>query len=97
MLSNVGRLLRQRLALPLPGSEAHYKMANADRRINLSRFKIPDNPRRSAVLIMLYETDQGIKFPLITNGKLIKFAICLIFIFVAQNISNVSIMSLLLL
>ena len=67
MLSKISRLLRQRLSLPLPGSEAHYKMANADRRINLSRFKIPENPRRSAVMIMLYETDQGIKFPLIVR------------------------------
>ncbi len=53
--------------MPLPGSEAHHKMANADRRINLSRLKIPENPRHSAVLIMLYETDQGIKFPLIVR------------------------------
>ncbi len=67
MLSKISRLLRQRLSLPLPGSEAHYKMANADRRINLARFKIPDNPRRGAVLIMLYETNHTIKFPLIVR------------------------------
>ena len=67
MLSEVSRSLRQRLSLPLPGPEAHYKMANAERRINPARFKIPDNPRRGAVLIMLYETDNLIRFPLIVR------------------------------
>lgn len=67
MLSEVSKSLKQRLSLPLPGQEAHYKMANAERRINLSRLKVPENPRHSAVLIMLYESDHKIKFPLIVR------------------------------
>ncbi len=67
MLTEITKSLRQRLSLPLPGQEAHFKMANAERRLNHSRFKIPDNPRRSAVLIMLYELENKIKFPLIVR------------------------------
>ncbi len=67
MLAEISKTLRQRLSLPLPGSEAHNKMANAERRINNARFKIPDHPRKSAVLIMLYETDNIIRFPLIVR------------------------------
>ena len=67
MLSEVSRSLRHRLSLPLPGTEAQYKMANAERRINLSRSKIPPNPKHSAVLIMLYESGRTIKFPLIVR------------------------------
>ncbi len=67
MLNELGKSLRQRLSLPLPGEEAQYKMANAERRINLARYKIPGNPRESAVLILLYEKDNSVKFPLIVR------------------------------
>ena len=65
MLSEISKSLRQRLSLPLPGQEAQYKMANAERRMNLSRVKIPVNPNQSAVLILLYQKNKSIKFPLI--------------------------------
>ena len=67
MLSEISRSLRQRLSLPLPGEEAQFKMAHAERRLFNSRFKIPENPRRSAVLIMLYEKNDVLKFPLIVR------------------------------
>ena len=65
MLSEISKSLRQRLSLPLPGQEAQYIMANAERRMNLSRVKIPVNPNQSAVLILLYQKNKSIKFPLI--------------------------------
>ena len=67
MLSEVSKTLRQRLSLPLPGQEAQYKMANAERRMNNARFKIPDDPRKGAVLIMLYEKENVVRFPLIVR------------------------------
>jgi 8-oxo-dGTP pyrophosphatase MutT (NUDIX family) len=67
MLNELSRTLKQRLSLPLPGEEAQFKMANAERRMNLARFKIPDNTRRSAVLILLYEKENLIMFPLIVR------------------------------
>ncbi len=67
MLSEISRLLRQRLSLPLPGVDAHYKMANKERRINMARLKIPENPKRSAVLILIYEKGKTIRFPLIVR------------------------------
>jgi 8-oxo-dGTP pyrophosphatase MutT (NUDIX family) len=67
MLSEVSKSLKQRLSLPLPGQEAQFKMANAERRMNSARFKIPGDPRKSAVLIMLYEYKNEIRFPLIVR------------------------------
>ncbi len=69
MLSDLSRQLRQRLVLPLPGAEAHYKMANVERRVNSSRFKIPDDARKGAVLILLYEDEGKIYFPLIVRPE----------------------------
>ena len=69
MLSKIGKSLRQRLSLPLPGPEAQYKMANAERRVNSSRIKIPDNHRKGAVLILLYENENKICFPLILRPE----------------------------
>lgn len=69
MLNDLTKQLRQRLALPLPGQEAQYKMANAERRINSARFKIPENARKGGVLILLYENDNKIKFPLILRAE----------------------------
>ena len=69
MLDDLSRQLRQRLVLPLPGTEAQYKMANAERRVNSSRIKIPDNHRKGAVLILLYEDENKICFPLIIRPE----------------------------
>jgi 8-oxo-dGTP pyrophosphatase MutT (NUDIX family) len=64
-LAELGKSLRQRLALPLPGPEAQMKMAHAERRINFQRYRMPDDHRKSAVLILLYQSNDRIKFPLI--------------------------------
>lgn len=69
MLADLSRLLRQRLVLPLPGAEAHYKMANVERRVNSSRYKIPDDARKGAVLILLYEDEGRVLFPLILRPE----------------------------
>ncbi|MBP6531756.1 MAG: CoA pyrophosphatase [Bacteroidia bacterium] len=69
MLSDLSRQLRQRLVLPLPGAEAHYKMANVERRVNSSRYKIPDDARKGAVLILFYENEGKICFPLIVRPE----------------------------
>ena len=68
MLLNLGKALKQRLSLPLPGSDAQHKMAHAERRINLARLKIPENPRMGAVLILLYEVNGTVRFPLIVRS-----------------------------
>jgi 8-oxo-dGTP pyrophosphatase MutT (NUDIX family) len=65
MLSEVSKSLRQRLSLPLPGQEAQFKMAHAERRMNSARYKMREDHRKGAVLILLYECGDTIKFPLI--------------------------------
>lgn len=69
MLNDLARQLKQRLMLPLPGSEAQYKMANPERRLNLGKYKIPDDARKSAVIILLYENEDDICFPLIIRQE----------------------------
>ena len=69
MLSELSRQLRQRLALPLPGIEAQYQMAHAERRVNLSRYRIPENVRKGSVLLLLYEKNGEIMFPLIVRQE----------------------------
>lgn len=64
-LNELAKSLRQRLALPLPGQEAQFRMAHAERRIDKARYKLPENHRKSAVMIMLYKSGNNIKFPLI--------------------------------
>lgn len=68
MLEIFSKSLKHRLALPLPGREAQLKMAHAERRLNLSRYKIPQDARWGSVLILLYEDDGTIKFPLILRA-----------------------------
>ncbi len=40
-------------------------MAHLERRINLSRYKIPEDARQGSVLVLLYEEDDKVKLPLI--------------------------------
>jgi len=65
MLNELGKLLKHRLALPLPGVNAQLRMAHAERRLNFSKYKIPQDARWGSVLILLYEDENKIKFPLI--------------------------------
>ncbi|MEM0999838.1 MAG: CoA pyrophosphatase [Bacteroidota bacterium] len=60
--------LRERLAQPLPGLAAQVRMAPLSRQQQLARFSVPDNARRSAVLIAFYPGEQGIQFPLILRN-----------------------------
>lgn len=69
MLSDLSRQLRQRLALPLPGEEAQFKLAHPERRMSSARFKVPKTARQGAVLILLYEEDDKIFFPLIERPE----------------------------
>ena len=57
-LEALSRKLKYRLSLPLPGIDAQLKMAHLERRMNQTRYKIPDYARMGAVLILLYE-DEG--------------------------------------
>lgn len=58
-LEELSKKLKYRLSLPLPGIEAQLKMAHLERRLNITRYKIPDYARMGAVLILLYE-DEGV-------------------------------------
>lgn len=60
-LEALSKKLKYRLSLPLPGIEAQLKMAHVERRLNLSRIKIPDYARMGAVLILLFEEEGSVK------------------------------------
>ncbi|HRH66248.1 MAG TPA: CoA pyrophosphatase [Bacteroidia bacterium] len=68
MLEIFSKSLKHRLALPLPGREAQLKMAHAERKLNLARYKVPQDARWGSVLILLYEDEGTIKFPLILRS-----------------------------
>lgn len=66
------RLIRQlenRLSEPLPGKEAHLRMSPQP--VDLKRFepKLPENHRKSGVLILLYPEAGGSYFPLIKRPE----------------------------
>jgi 8-oxo-dGTP pyrophosphatase MutT (NUDIX family) len=65
MLQEFSVLLKHRLSLPLPGREAQLRMAHAERRINISRYKIPQDAKWGSVLILFFEEENKIKLPLI--------------------------------
>lgn len=64
----IGRL-QQRLQDPLPGTPAHEKMLPRIPGGNRVRFRNEDEPRRGAVLILLYEHQGSIFFPLIQRPQ----------------------------
>ncbi len=59
----VGKL-EQRLKLPLPGGEAHEPLRAVPAGIIKPRFEHKTPPRPGGVLILLYEEDGVVKFPL---------------------------------
>ncbi len=65
MLQELSRSLKHRLGLPLPGTEAQFRMAHVERQLNLLRYKTPENARLSGVMILLFESEGRIKVPLI--------------------------------
>jgi 8-oxo-dGTP pyrophosphatase MutT (NUDIX family) len=69
MLQELGKILSHRLSLPLPGRDAQLKMAHAERKINLTHYKIPPDAKWGSVLILFYEEENKIKFPLILRPE----------------------------
>lgn len=69
MINELAKVLKHRLGLPLPGKEAQFRMANLERQLNLSRYKIPEDARNSGVMILLYEEGGRIKIPLILRPE----------------------------
>ncbi len=69
MLKEFSTILHHRLQLPLPGRDAQLRMAHAERKINLARFKIPQDAKWGSVLILFYEEQNQIKFPLILRPE----------------------------
>lgn len=65
MLEELSKSLKHRLGLPLPGNDAHLKMAHTERRLNLSRYKAPADAKQGSVLILMYEDEGMIRIPLI--------------------------------
>ena len=59
-------LLREALARPLPGLEAHLGMAPKPR-VGWRPAVIPDDARDAAALILLYPTQRRATLPLITK------------------------------
>lgn len=52
--------LSQRLSSPLPGLEAQLKMAPLERRANVKHLRVPEDARKSAVLVLLYPGAAGL-------------------------------------
>ena len=69
ILNQITDGLKRRLKEPLPGLEAQVRMAPLRRLTELERFKVPDNARRSAVLILFYPGADGVQFPLILRNS----------------------------
>ncbi len=59
--------LRQRWQAGLPGLDAHERMVPPERRPHL-RNGFPDNRKLSAVLVMLYQGEEGLCTPLIVRN-----------------------------
>lgn len=58
-------LLRQRINGPLPGMEAHERMMPSTRRTIYRDITIPEDAKKSAVLLLFYPEENGLHFPLI--------------------------------
>src|SRR5215210_3422385 len=69
MLDSLSNKLRHRLSLPLPGREAQLRMAHSQRRENMLRYKVPEDARKGAVLVLFFEEENRIKFPLILRQE----------------------------
>jgi 8-oxo-dGTP pyrophosphatase MutT (NUDIX family) len=69
MLQRISEQLIRRLQQPLPGNNAHLKMAHQERLDYFSKYRIPDNARISSVLMLLYEKDEKLHLPLIVRAN----------------------------
>jgi 8-oxo-dGTP pyrophosphatase MutT (NUDIX family) len=63
-LAALEALLRARLTAPLPGADAHRRMAPRPARANWQPGVVPDTARPAAALILLYPRDGRIVVPL---------------------------------
>ena len=63
------RTLRFRLALPLPGVEAQYRMAHAQRRLSTAYRTVPAEAKKGSVLLLLYPDEYKIFFTLILRNE----------------------------
>lgn len=61
--------LRRRLQGDLPGYDAHERMMPLTRKTIYRDVKIPDDAKKSAVLILLYPGEAGLHFPLIERTE----------------------------
>jgi 8-oxo-dGTP pyrophosphatase MutT (NUDIX family) len=70
-ISNNNRynLLRSRLEQPLPGTEAHLKMAPIGRIKNVEIYKPNENTRVSSVLLLFYPEEGRLHFPMIVRPQ----------------------------
>jgi 8-oxo-dGTP pyrophosphatase MutT (NUDIX family) len=64
-LEELNKSLKKRLSLPLPGPEAQYQMAHAERRRNAVHYQVPETSRKGSVLLLLYEDQGRVMMPLI--------------------------------
>ena len=69
MLDNFIYELRSQLENPLPGKIAHMKMSPRDRKDKKIDLEQLAEPKRGGVLILFYEEDGRIKFPLIQRPE----------------------------
>ncbi|HEY8510469.1 MAG TPA: CoA pyrophosphatase [Cyclobacteriaceae bacterium] len=64
-LPDLARYLQDRLLQPLPGVTAHEAMFPSSRDKIQARYKFTSPPRQGSVLLLLFEQNGGIYFPLI--------------------------------
>ena len=69
VLQGLAAQLRVRLHEPLPGSDAHGEMRAVPDEVARARFPHQAPPRPGSVLILLYETESGVRFPLIRRSE----------------------------
>src|SRR3954469_8035786 len=68
-LATLAKKLKYRLSLPLPGLDAQLRMAHLERRRNMTLYKIPEDTRIGAVLILLFEVENNIRTVLIQRQQ----------------------------
>lgn len=69
MTVNFIQKLKKRLELSLPGDTSHQVMRPLLKNGERIRFPVPKKPRQGAVLILFYESEGKIRFPLIQRPR----------------------------
>jgi 8-oxo-dGTP pyrophosphatase MutT (NUDIX family) len=68
-LGDLEKFLRERLIHPLPGVDAHLRLAPKPKRPGWKPGVIPDDARRAAALILLYPIDDRVHLPLTVRHR----------------------------